>query len=193
MNILSDWFESFKQTLRENPRKILFSFIFLLVLLISLLLVMLLGRTSIRQSQLESLVYPKITSKQLIPLNYNQEEKKIAEAEAVSILFGIPSNSDYQAMLKIVKKKEKELNRSIYVYPLVYQVDKIAQKYQINPTETTFVFYEEGVEKNRFTFESVEEPERNFIPELNRLPMWNIKVIEPDESTEEATKESNEG
>lgn len=193
MNILSDWFESFKQTLRENPRKILFSFIFLLVLLISLLLMMLLGRTSIRQSQLESLVYPKITSKQLIPLNYNQEEKKIAEAEAVSILFGIPSNSDYQAMLKIVKKKEKELNRSIYVYPLVYQVDKIAQKYQINPTETTFVFYEEGVEKNRFTFESVEEPERNFIPELNRLPMWNIKVIEPDESTEEATKESNEG
>lgn len=193
MNLLSTQFYSLKTSLQENPKKVLFSFLFFIGLLLLLLLMMLFGRTSIRQSQIEALVDPQITSKQVLPLGYKKEGKKIKESKAISILFAKPSLLKDSEVLKLIKQKEAELNRSIYVYPLVYQAESLAKKYQLNLDETTFVFFEKGIEKNRFTFESVENPEKNFIPELNRLPMWNIKVIESEESTGEAVKDSNEG
>lgn len=186
MTQFSNWLEGLKQNFRDNPKKSSFSILMSVAVFIGLFLMVLFSRTSIRETQLEALVYPQIVTKKLVPLEYNQESKKITGTEAISVLFVKPSNPDYQAILKILAKQEKELNRSIYFYPLVYQVEKMAEKYQIDGEEATFVFFEEGVEKNRFTFQSIETPEKNVIPELNRLPMWNIKVIEP---TEEEKKE----
>ncbi len=88
--------------------------------------------------------------------------------------------------MRIFEKQDSELNRSIYFYPLIYQTGRMSEKYQLNVEEATFIFFEGGIEKNRFTYQSIDTPEKNIIPELNRLPMWNMKVLE---TTEESNKE----
>lgn len=189
MRLLTNWLEELKETFRDNPKKIYLSVSLCIAAIVGLFLIVLFSRTSIRENQLEALIYPQIVSEKLIPLTYNQETEKIKKTEAISVLFVKPSSPDYHAILKTLEKQGKELNRSIYFYPLVYQTEQIAKQFQINEEEATFVFFEKGIEKNRFTFQSIEEPEKNMIPELNRLPMWNIKVIE---ATEEAQKNKNE-
>ncbi|MHC5267788.1 hypothetical protein ACYSNO_01180 [Enterococcus sp. LJL98] len=149
------------------------------------------GRNAIRQSQLEALVYSKMTSQQLKPIEY-QKDEIIKDAEAISVLFSTPDNLEQKRIFQLIAQKEKELNRTIFVYPLVYQVRQISESYQLNSNETTIVFFEKGVEKNRFTFESIEEPKKNFIPELNRLPMWNMKIIEETENKQEEKNELTE-
>ncbi|MDN6664999.1 MAG: hypothetical protein L0L14_10860, partial [Tetragenococcus koreensis] len=69
-------------------------------------------------------------------------------------------------------------NRNFYYYPLVYQTSEVANTYDLAPDEVTFIFFQNGKEKNRFVLSSIDNPEENFIPELNRLPMWNIKAQE---------------
>ena len=84
-------------------------------------------------------------------------------------------------MMALITRKEKELNRSIYFVPVVYDKEAFKETYKITSEEITFIFFEKGKEKNRFTYEELTTPTNELMPGLNRLPMWNIKVLESDE------------
>ncbi|MFZ1779869.1 MAG: hypothetical protein WAT94_00320 [Enterococcus aquimarinus] len=186
MKVFNNWLETLKQIVRDNPKKIAISLIISSVVIGILFFLVSYSRTAIRQNQIEALVYPQILSDKLVPLPYDQESEKIKKTAAISVLFVKPSNPDFQEILRIFEKQDSELNRSIYFYPLIYQTGRMSEKYQLNVEEATFIFFEGGIEKNRFTYQSIDTPEKNIIPELNRLPMWNMKVLE---TTEESNKE----
>lgn len=130
--------------------------------------------TSIRAQQINNITYNDFTTGKVKPLDYKTEDETIKKKNAISVMFSKPHGKDYQAIKTLVTEKDSELNRSFYYYPIVYNTDNIAQKYDIDPNKITFIFFEEGKEKNRFTYEEMSAPEISFIPEMNRLPMWNI-------------------
>ncbi len=132
--------------------------------------------TRIRSTQLAELVHPDLPTEQVIPLAYKKEAKAIRQKKPVSVMFAKPHGESYAEALRLLDEKADELNRQFYFYPLVYNSDELAQKYKLDPDQVTFIFFDQGEEKNRFVFEELEHPEQAFIPELNRLPMWNIKA-----------------
>lgn len=183
---LSKWFTSWKQDIahtqqsllsqaRENPKKFYTILVLIIVLFTTLFSMTLLSRKHIRNQQLETLIFQNISNKIVTPTTDLTALKK---EPAMTIVFASPSAKNYNEVFQLLSRKEKELNRSIFFYPIVYNEDKISQAYQIDSKEITFIFFEKGKEKNRFTFESLENPSNELMPELNRLPMWNKKVLE---------------
>lgn len=161
--------------LKKNPKKSVFYSLFSLFLLLSFFYSLLYFRTTIRQSQLEVLIFQPNESNVLEPISYNQLDSTVKSAKAISVLLANPATENYQKMLAILNEQEKEVNRKIYFYPLVYSDSTLLEQYQLSSEEVTFVFFEGGIEKNRFVFDSLEQAETTLIPELNRLPMWNLK------------------
>lgn len=130
--------------------------------------------SSIRTSQIDEVVATDINSKQLHMIAFDELDQLLQTKTAVSILFIAPNAPNYQTVLQMIQKKENELNRMIYVYPIIYQSQEIERRYDLSSTEATFVFFQKGELKKRFTFESLKKPQKELIPEMNRLPMWNI-------------------
>lgn len=170
---------------KKNPKKTLFYSLFYIFLLLSFFYLLLFSRTSIRQSQIDVLIFQQNELKSLEPISYDQLDATVKSAKAISVLLANPATENYQKMIKLLNEQEKEVNRKIYFYPLIYTNPVLLDQYQINPDEVTFIFFEEGVEKNRLIFDSLEQAETTFIPELNRLPMWNLK------NDNETNKKSN--
>lgn len=139
----------------------------------------------IREEQIDSLVYADITSTKLQPLVLSDASKTIAENKAISVMFCVPKGKQYETLLAIFNdpKKMKELNRPIYFYPLIYDIKEMEQKYKINQEKPTVIFFKDGKEANRLTIEKNDNPARlaqEMIPELNRLPLANIKKLEDE-------------
>lgn len=172
---LSQFWLNIGTRLKKNPKKSVFYSLFSLFLLLSFFYSLLYFRTTIRQSQLEVLIFPPNESNVLEPISYNQLDSTVKSAKAISVLLANPATENYQKMLAILNDQEKEVNRKIYFYPLVYSDSTLLEQYQLSLEEVTFVFFEGGIEKNRFVFDSLEQAETTLIPELNRLPMWNLK------------------
>lgn len=172
---LSQFWLKIGTRLKKNPKKSVFYSLFSLFLLLSFFYSLLYFRTTIRQSQLEVLIFPPNESNVLEPISYNQLDPTVKSAKAISVLLANPATENYQKMLAILNEQEKEVNRKIYFYPLVYSDSTLLEQYQLSSEEVTFVFFEGGIEKNRFVFDSLEQAETTLIPELNRLPMWNLK------------------
>lgn len=184
---LSKWFTSWKQDIaqtqqtlsfqaRENPKKFYTILILIIVLFTTLFSTTLLSRKHIRNQQIETLIFQNISNKIVTPTTDLAALKK---EPAVTVMFASPAAKNYSDVFQLLSRKEKELNRTIFFYPIVYNKDKISQEYQIDSKKITFIFFEKGKEKNRFTFESLETPSNELMPELNRLPMWNKKTLEP--------------
>lgn len=131
-------------------------------------------QSSIRISQIDEVVTADINSKQLHMIAFDELDQLLQTKTAVSILFVAPNAPNYQKVLTMIQKQEAELNRMIYVYPIVYHSQEMEQRYSLSSTEATFVFFQKGELKKRFTFESLKKPQKELIPEMNRLPMWNI-------------------
>lgn len=76
----------------------------------------------------------------------------------------------------------EELNRPIFYYPIVYDVHELEQKYNIRTDEVTFIFFDGGKEANRITAGKggITDFDKELIPELNRLPLANIKQLEEE-------------
>lgn len=135
------------------------------------------SQARIRESLVENMAFRQLPSEKVLPLGYREADKLIADTKAISVMFSRPNGGELQETFELLGEKDGELNRSFYYYPIVYDSQGFKDEYQVEPDEITFVFYEAGVEKNRFTLSSLEDPESELIPEINRLPMWNIKNI----------------
>ncbi|WP_165006694.1 MULTISPECIES: hypothetical protein [unclassified Enterococcus] len=145
----------------------------------------------IKEEQVESLVYSTITSDRLRPFDYSKADQTITESKAISVMFSVPKGETYQEVLSIFDdpKKMSELNRPIYYYPIVSDVSRLEKKYQIAKDQVTFVFFDKGKEANRIVAGkgTVKNLSDELIPELNRLPLANIKKLESELSGETAS------
>lgn len=129
---------------------------------------------SIRAQQINELVAPENTSDKLELIPYGTLEQFIQEKPAVSILFGAPTAKQATTVLTLIKQKENELNRKIYWYPVVYDTTGLENTYKIDPHEMTFLFFQNGQEKKRVLTSALSDLNQELIPEINRLPMWNL-------------------
>ncbi|MBE8847714.1 hypothetical protein ABQE22_05080 [Enterococcus durans] len=145
----------------------------------------------IREEQIDSLVYADITSTKLQPLVLSDASKTIAENKAISVMFCVPKGKQYETLLAIFNdpKEMEELNRPIYFYPLIYDIKETEQKYKINQEKPTVIFFKDGKEANRLTIEKKDNQAKlaqEMIPELNRLPLANIKKLEDEMAKSES-------
>lgn len=176
---MTDQRQALLKQLSNQPKKFYLSLLLTLIVGLLLSFSVVLARKQIQIQQLETLVFPSVSSKIIEPLT---DLTVIEKEPAVTVVFASPSVKDYQEMFELISKKEKELNRSIYFYPVVYNVEELSKKYTINSDKMTFVFFEKGIEKNRFTYEELETPNEELMPELNRLPMWNTKTLQTEKT-----------
>ena len=80
---------------------------------------------NIRAAQVESLVAGPIKSEKVSVLDYKTADKKIQETGAMSVMFAKPSGKQYDQMVKLFNSdKMNEFHRSLYIYPLIYNLAK---------------------------------------------------------------------
>lgn len=174
---LSVGWQLFIQAVSENERKSLTIAASLVIFSIIFSVSVGYAQKTIRKDELNTLVNQQIQSDHITPFAYEEGDAAIKDSPAISVMFAQPHGDSLANVLTILdtSKQEEELNRSFYYYPLVYNSSKIAETYNIDPTKVTFIFFQKGQEKNRFVVEDLKDLNQEFIPELNRLPMWRLK------------------
>ncbi|CAH2253748.1 TPA: hypothetical protein QFT42_001160 [Enterococcus faecium] len=176
--------DHFSVSFAENPSKYFRRLVFLLILSLLLTIAMFLLPEKIREEQVNSLVYSSIPTSKLKPFAYSQADQKIKQSRAISVMFSKPNGKTYQDVLDVFNDPElmEELNRPIFYYPIVYDVHELEQKYNIRTDEVTFIFFDGGKEANRITAGEggITDFDKELIPELNRLPLANIKQLEEE-------------
>ncbi|MGX7351461.1 hypothetical protein RU97_GL000877 [Enterococcus canis] len=137
-------------------------------------------QANIRRSQIDALV-TKPSSEKIVYFDYDEGDQKIRSAKGVSVIFVQPNGENYDELIKVLSndKKLAELNRPIYIYPILYRKDDIVQKYKLEQPITA-IFFENGKEENRFETADTSKLADELIPELNRLPMANIKELQEE-------------
>ena len=132
----------------------------------------------------------------LKPFDYSKADQKIKQSRAISVMFSKPNGKTYQDMLDVFNDPElmEELNRPIFYYPIVYDVHELEQKYNIRTDEVTFIFFDGGKEANRITAGKggITDFDKELIPELNRLPLANIKQLEEELDRTGVTSQNSE-
>lgn len=176
-NRLSAGWQLFLQAVSENERKSLTIAASLVIFSIIFSVSVGYAQKNIRKDELNTLVNQQIQSKHITPFAYEEGDAAIKDSPAISVMFAQPHGDSLENVLTILDtpKQEEELNRSFYYYPLVYNSSTVAETYQIDPTKVTFIFFQKGQEKNRFVVEDLKDLNKEFVPELNRLPMWRLK------------------
>ncbi len=188
--------EHFSVSFAENPSKYFRRLVFLLILSLLLTVAMFLLPEKIREEQVNSLVYSSIPTSKLKPFDYSKADQKIKQSRAISVMFSKPNGKTYQDMLDVFNDPElmEELNRPIFYYPIVYDVHELEQKYNIRTDEVTFIFFDGGKEANRITAGKggITDFDKELIPELNRLPLANIKQLEEELDRTGVTSQNSE-
>ncbi|HGF7730804.1 TPA: hypothetical protein QFP48_000470 [Enterococcus faecium] len=188
--------EHFSVSFAENPSKYFRRLVFLLILSLLLTVAMFLLPEKIREEQVNSLVYSSIPTSKLKPFGYSKADQKIRQSRAISVMFSKPNGKTYQDMLDVFNDPElmEELNRPIFYYPIVYDVHELEQKYNIRTDEVTFIFFDGGKEANRITAGKggITDFDKELIPELNRLPLANIKQLEEELDRTGVTSQNSE-
>lgn len=161
-----------------NRQKKLSAIILGLVILaiISLFIVVPKVQANIRSSEISSLVSQDKLAKKANYLEAKTADTTIQNKTAMTVLFSVPSGRAYEDVMDILKNSErmKEFNHSIYIYPIVYDAEKIEKKYNIKKNEVTIIFFENGNEKNRLSIAENFDAKTMLIPALNQLPLANI-------------------
>lgn len=179
-NGVRDFYEDLEGWFYTNQRRGLLTFAGILACVALFSVSMVVAQARVRQSEYEEIIYPGLVSERMKTIEYGKEDQWIASKSAISVMFAPPHGDERNQVDHLLEQKHKELNRDFYYYPLVYDTVNIGEKYNIDPTKVTFVFFEKGVEKNRLEFSKLTDTESSFIPELNRLPMWNIKSLDEE-------------
>ena len=176
---MNDHFQCHPQKIQLTRR-----LVFLLHLIIATTIIAMFLLPEKTEEQVNSLVYSSIPTSKLKPFDYSQADQKIKQSRAISVMFSKPNGKTYQDMLDVFNDPElmEELNRPIFYYPIVYDVHELEQKYNIRTDEVTFIFFDGGKEANRITAGKggITDFDKELIPELNRLPLANIKQLEEE-------------
>ncbi|MBO0469349.1 hypothetical protein JZO66_02235 [Enterococcus sp. DIV0242_7C1] len=153
-------------------------------------------QANIRASQIQSIVSQTKLAKKANYLDAKTADQQISEKTAMTVLFSVPSGKTYDAVIDVLKDTDqmKTFNHSIYIYPIVYNAEKIEEKYKLKKDETTVIFFESGKEKNRFTLETSQDIKTTLIPALNQLPLSSVEptVQTPAENTTHSTAETTQ-
>lgn len=175
IKLVDSWYDFIDLATANQKRSLIYAGSLLAFVTLATIIMILL-QPSIRKEEVESLVYPAVHSSKVKFFEDKDADTVIKESKAISVMYSKPDGQSYDKVLNLLNdsKKAKELNRTVYFYPIVYKSQKLEDTYSIDSNQVTFVFYENGVEKNRFAVENLKDFDTEFIPELNRLPMWNI-------------------
>ncbi|EPH95453.1 hypothetical protein D920_02396 [Enterococcus faecalis 13-SD-W-01] len=178
----------------ERPKKYFVRLFLFLIVVLLFTSTMFIIPARIKNQQLHSLVYSRIDSEKLNPIDYGAVDRQINDRKAISVMFSVPHGELYQEVQQLLSDPEKsrELNRQIYFYPLVYDSENLESKYKIAKNQVTFLFFDDGKEKNRVEISKEDIPnlEKELIPELNRLPMWNLRQLEQELNQQNETEEN---
>lgn len=177
-----------------NRQKKLTAIILVVIVLviISLFMVVPKVQANIRASEIKSLVNQENLSKKANYLDPKTADKEISKKTAMTVLFSVPSGRTYGNVMNVLKDSElmKDFNRSIYLYPMVYDVEKIEQKYKIKKNEVAIVFFENGKEKNRISIDENFDTKKMLITSLNQLSLSSI--VEPSATSNSTTSTTSE-
>lgn len=177
----ADIWHDFVDDVYRNQRKTLIILSTGILLAVVFAGIILFSQKQIKASLVDRMAFEQLPSEKVQPLHYQSADQTIQQTKAISVMFSQPHGEALDQVYQLIADQEDELNRTFYYYPIVYDTGFFTDTYQVDPNKVTFVFYEEGVEKNRFTFDTFDDPETEFIPELNRLPMWTIRSLDEDE------------
>jgi hypothetical protein len=181
--VKKNWY-IFLDDFSERPKKYFVRLFLFLIVVLLFTSTMFIIPARIKNQQLHSLVYSSVDSAKLKPIDYGRVDKLITDRKAVSVMFSVPHGKVYQEVQQMLSdpKKTSELNRQIYFYPLVYDTEQLESTYKLSKKQVTFLFFDDGKEKNRVVISEEDLPnlEKELIPELNRLPMWNLRQIEQE-------------
>lgn len=127
----------------------------------------------IRQSELDELVYRSYSSDKIMFFDANRSDEEIKSATAISVIFAVPNGKLYEEVNQVLEDKNQlaDLTHKAYLYPIVYDKEKVTNDYQLKDDVVTMIFFEKGVEKKRYEITEDTVIEQDLIPELNRLPM----------------------
>jgi acyl-coenzyme A synthetase/AMP-(fatty) acid ligase len=128
---------------------------------------------NIRVAELSSLVYGDVTSDKLQILSYTAEDQVIQNKTAVSVMFSKTEGAGYKQVCDVFNDDvvAEQLNRQFYFYPLVYGKAAAMKKYQVADDKVTFIFFENGKEKNRIELDRTKKFSGDLVKELNQLPI----------------------
>lgn len=136
-------------------------------------------QSSIRNNQLNSVVYPEILTEKASILPFEDLDETIAKTEGVTVIF-MPNDSSMltNATREAFNDKDMmaDLNHKIEVLPVVYNVTETEKKYQLNEKKVTAIFFENGKEQNRYTMQGKDDV-KSLMEKLNALPMSNVKKL----------------
>lgn len=178
-----------------NKQKKLTAIIFAVIILfiISLFIIVPKVQANIRASQVTSLVNQEKLAKKANYLDIKTADKEISEKTAMTVLFSVPSGKTYENVIDVLKnsKQMKDFNHSIYIYPIVYDAEKIVKKYSIKENEVTIIFFENGKEKNRINIDASFDTKMMLISALNQLPLSSVgQSVQPPASSTPPSTES---
>lgn len=165
----------------------------IVLFIISLIIVAPKVQSTIRASEINSLVNQEKLAKKANYLDPKTADKEISEKTAITVLFSVPSGKTYGNVIDRLKdsKQMNDFNHSIYIYPMVYDIEKIEKKYKIKENETTVVFFENGKEKNRLSIDERFDTKTMLIPALNQLPLFSGgESIQPSATPTPSSTES---
>lgn len=171
----------------------------IILLFIGFVLIIPKVQATIRSSEIQSLVQSEKLNKKANYLDPRTADELIRTKPAMTVLFSVPHGKTYDEIHTILKDdtKMKEFTHSIYLYPMVYNVDEIEKKYDVKENEVTVIFFENGKEKNKYHLKSDTDVKASLISTLNQMPMSTmieptVPQVKPSTATATTTESSNQ-
>lgn len=158
----------------------------IVLLIISLFIFIPKMQASIRSSEINYLIEKINLNKKVSFFAEGDIEKQIDDKNAVTVLFSEPHGTEYDKVLSVFSdtKLMNSFNHSLFIYPIVYNSNKIEKKFGINKNEVTVIFFENGKEKNRFIVVDSLDVNTMLIPKLNELPLSaDTTPVQPSQTT----------
>lgn len=158
---------------KKNKNKVVFLFFLLLLLLFFFPLVIPKLTSEIQLAEVQSLVVEKNLNKKINYLEPASADEVIKKKNGITVMFSIPSGELYTEVLRVFKDNQQmsSFNRTLYIYPIIYQSQEIEKKYNINKNQVTMIFFENGKSQNSLLVTQELNIKNDLIALLNQLPL----------------------
>lgn len=147
----------------------------------------------IREKQLHSLVNEALSNNDKFKvLNYSELTKKIAENKEITLLVVNPNGKNYEEMKKLINEPsgKENMTEKVFVYPVVYNKDKIDKFFNLTSDIVLFKFMNQK-EVKRINFDTRDEIELYFMDYLESFNEGK-KTTETKKKEKETSKEASQ-